>query len=279
MEKKRIKEVKEYFKKKAKYYDDVDEQSYWVFSDTLLWVLLKKLVLPHINKNSKILDAGGGTARWSVKIVEEIGCKATVYDISKDMLQIAQEKIETLGLKNNFNVIEGDIEDMSTIGDNTYDLTICFHNVLGFVDSPERAIKEMVRVTKKGGVIAIIPPNKYHSFYFNIYRGEFKQLDMNLIENKVQFTDTVPKMHTFTPDGLKNLFKKNGINPIKVLGFPVSVYPGIEETKLHGETQMLKNIFADKTIFEKLLGIEQELCMNEDAAGRGNMLLAIGKKL
>jgi ubiquinone/menaquinone biosynthesis C-methylase UbiE len=274
----RVKEVKDYFAAKAKFYDDVDEQSYWVFSDTLLWNLLKKLIIPLIKPSMKLLDAGGGTARWSVKIVKETGCSSTVYDLSSEMLGVAIEKIKKLNLSDKMNVMEGNIEEMINISDNSYDITICFHNVLSFVKSPMNALKELVRVTKKRGYILIIVPNKYHSLYFNIYRGAFEQLDMNLKENKVKFNDAVPEMHTFTPDSIRAIFKECQITPVKVIGFPITIYPGVEETKIHGQTEKLKNIFANEKIFNKLLKMEEEVCVNEDAAGRGNILLGIGKK-
>ena len=84
--------TKDYFGPKAEVYDLTDTQSYWVFSDQLLWKLLDKYCLKPLadsNKNFHFLDAGCGTARWSSKILQNYSnCTATLLDITPEMLSV-----------------------------------------------------------------------------------------------------------------------------------------------------------------------------------------------
>ena len=57
------------------------------------WEHLKKYI-PE-NKNSLILDAGGGTGRWAIPL-EKIGYRVILCDISKGMLNQAEGKTQTM---------------------------------------------------------------------------------------------------------------------------------------------------------------------------------------
>lgn len=48
--------------------------------------------LPKDNKNYKVLDSGGGTGYWAIKLAE-IGFDITLTDISKNELEVAKQKI------------------------------------------------------------------------------------------------------------------------------------------------------------------------------------------
>jgi ubiquinone/menaquinone biosynthesis C-methylase UbiE len=276
----RINEIKEYFRKKAKYYDLVEKQLYWKLSDKLLWYALKKLVLNKLrDKKVTILDAGGGTGRWTIKIIKYLRrSTGVIYDISEDMLKVAQEKIGRLGLGGKIRIINGNIENMSDQGDSIYDLVICFHNVLGFVSNPIMAFKEMYRVLKKGGYLIIVAPNKYHGLFFNIYTHRLYALDSIYNSNLGTFTDDMPPIHFFTPDSLKKMYKEFKFEDVRVYGFPVTIYPSVEETKIKGNTKRIRDILSNPNNFKKIERMERNLIFNEEAAARGNNLLAIGKK-
>ena len=128
---------------------------------------------------------------------------------------------------------------------------------------------------KKGAPLAVIVANKYHSLYFSVLTRKFENLETNLKKSLVQFTDDVPPMHTFTPASLRTLLSDSGFADIRVFGFPITIYPNMEETSLSDNSKEAISIFKDEKIYQLLLGIEKEACLNEEAAARGNMLLAI----
>lgn len=74
----------------------------------------------------------------------------------------------------------------------------------------------------------------------------------------------------FTPSSIKNLYRKAGIsNPI-CFGFPVLIYPGYQETQLHGETKEIADFISVN--FDKLYELELKCIKNEECSARGNNL-------
>jgi hypothetical protein len=74
-------EVIEYFAQKADAYDAVIHQPYWVLSDKLLWHFFKDLVLDTLPSDFRFLDAGGGTGRWTDKILASYPrARGLIYD-------------------------------------------------------------------------------------------------------------------------------------------------------------------------------------------------------
>jgi len=275
-----MKEVLEYFKKKARNYDLVENQLYWNFSDELLWELIKKLVLDKLkDKKIKFMDAGGGTGRWSIKIINYLPkSKGVICDFCDEMLKVALEKIKLKGLENRLCISKCDIQNMEEENDNIYDFVINFHNVLGFTENPEKALSEIHRVTKKNGFIVSVVPNKYHALFFNIKSGRLTDINNIIKENRGKFVDDMPQINMFSPKIIRKLYENLGIKGIKIFGFPVTIYPDIGETKIIGNSIRIKCILENKKIYEKLLSLEKSLIFQEEAASRGNNIFAIGVK-
>ncbi|MBG1231973.1 ArsR/SmtB family transcription factor [Aestuariivirga litoralis] len=99
-----------------------------------------------------VVDLGTGTGR----ILELLNGKATHLwgiDQSRDMLAIARAKLEATSLKN-AQVRQGDIYALP-FADSTADL-ISIHQVLHFLDDPQRALMEARRILKPGGKMIVV---------------------------------------------------------------------------------------------------------------------------
>jgi len=276
--------VVEYFNEKADDYDQVDEQLYWVLSDTFYKNLLAKKLQTFIDnkREIKLLDAGAGTGRWSLILNEIIGSRAALsgklIDISPNMLEIARRKFEKKGLLDNFTFQVGNIENLSEVADSEYDLSISFYNVLSFVENPSAAVEEIGRKLKKGGIHISVVGNTYHALYFSILTGREKELKRVLEESKIAFNDLMPPMHCFTPDELTALYKKSGFSNVAVRGGPNFIYPGMEETFLRGQNENLKQVLSNSGIFNQILEAEERYADKDDIVGRGNTLIVFAKK-
>jgi ubiquinone/menaquinone biosynthesis C-methylase UbiE len=116
-----------YFQGKADKYDLVEEQVYWQLSDRLLWNAFNDAVLSRQKPTFTFLDAGGGTGRWSEKILKSYNdAKGYIYDLSNDMLAQAEKKRRN-GLEGRMYLKQGNIENMN-FPDSTFDITFNFHN-------------------------------------------------------------------------------------------------------------------------------------------------------
>lgn len=272
-----LNKVQKYFKDKAERYDNVSRQMYWVFSDELLWFTLKK-TLNKLNKNFHFLDAGGGTGRWTEKILREYpNSKGVLLDLSDAMLNVARRKLSKYTKLNKLTILQGNFET-AKLENNSFDVSIDFHNVLGFTKNPNKFISNMVSFTKHNGYVISLVPNAYHGAYFNIAIGNIKESKKILKEHIGRFTSEMPNINFFTPKSIMNIYRNNGLNNITICGFPNLIYPNFQETQISGQSTSLKMMLSSKTNYSALLSIEKSLLSSAEASSRGNNIYVLGKK-
>jgi ubiquinone/menaquinone biosynthesis C-methylase UbiE len=89
-------EVRTYYNEKSKIYDEAFDSLVFRVLDAITWKYLEPYI--PVNTDAFVLDAGGGTGRWSVRIARK-GCKVVLMDASSGMLRIAAERISEEGLQ------------------------------------------------------------------------------------------------------------------------------------------------------------------------------------
>ncbi len=112
---------------------------------------IRKLTERLTPRGAKVLDCAAGTGALSIsaaKRASEVLCT----DSSEKMLAVAKRKAKALGVTN-IRFGRCDIFKIDA-PDETYDVTIA-GNVLHLLDDPERAVRELARVTKRGGRILV----------------------------------------------------------------------------------------------------------------------------
>ena len=113
-----------------------------------------------LNLGSSVLDMGCGEGRHTIGLFVDRQINAFGFDLSFDDLSIARSRLDDFPVNNNpestcaFGV--SDINNMP-FQDVAYDSVIC-SEVLEHVPSPEESIKELIRVLKPGGVLALSVP-------------------------------------------------------------------------------------------------------------------------
>ena len=99
-----------------------------------------------------LIDLGTGTGRM-LELLSPLASKLWGVDQSRDMLAIARAKLEAKGLKQ-AQLRQADIYALP-YADASGDL-VTIHQVLHFLDDPQRALMEAHRVLKPGGTVAIV---------------------------------------------------------------------------------------------------------------------------
>ena len=99
-----------------------------------------------------LLDLGTGTGRMLELFGPQIE-RGLGLDLSLDMLLLARDRLERMGLKN-CSVRQGDLYDLP-LGDDSFDVII-LHQVLHFLDDGGRAIREAARVLRPGGRLLVV---------------------------------------------------------------------------------------------------------------------------
>jgi ubiquinone/menaquinone biosynthesis C-methylase UbiE len=102
-----------------------------------------------------LLDAGTGTGRMLELLASHIG-RGLGIDVSPEMLAIARDRLAQAGTSH-CQVRRGDVYRLP-FADGTaiagFDAVI-FHQVLHYLDDPQAALREAIRVTRRGGRILI----------------------------------------------------------------------------------------------------------------------------
>ena len=98
-------------------------------------------------EGSRVLDCAAGTGNLSLAAAEKAE-SVICTDSSEKMLKTAEKKASARGISN----IRFEIRDIYKLRDEdeSFD-TVIAGNVLHLLPDPERAVKELYRVTKKGG--------------------------------------------------------------------------------------------------------------------------------
>jgi len=95
----------------SKEYDTSYEGIKWVeIYDKITWEKTIRPYLPH-DKFDEILDAGGGTGKWTIHIAK-LGYEVTLIDNSKDMLRVADQKLTNINVRDRIRIIESDITNL-----------------------------------------------------------------------------------------------------------------------------------------------------------------------
>lgn len=114
--------------------------------------------------HGSVLDVACGTGDMMLELRRR-GCDVTGVDISEEMLAIAKRKVENGKWK------VADAESLS-FEDSTFDAVTCAFGVRNFVHL-EQGLKEMLRVLKSGGSLAILelatPDSAFVRPFYNLY--------------------------------------------------------------------------------------------------------------
>ena len=121
--------------------------------DTTLHFLRK-----YLPKKGLILDAGGGPGRYSIELAK-LGHDVVLLDLTPKLLEIAKRQIKKERVEKKIKrLVEGSIDDLSMFEDNVFDAVICLGGALSHIvngKQRERAVSELVRVTKKNSPIFV----------------------------------------------------------------------------------------------------------------------------
>ncbi|OKI02546.1 hypothetical protein A6A06_16145 [Streptomyces sp. CB02923] len=268
-----------YFRDKADRYDEVDQQVYWRLSDELLWDALNRHVLEGLPEDFAFLDAGGGTGRWTAKVLDAYPRSGgLLVDLSEDMLAVAAAK-RSGDRAHRMEIVQGNLEALpEEVTTRSFDVIWNFHNVIGFLTDPAKVIATLSGRLKPGGRIVTLAPNRYHSAYFNLANGRLAEARNAVDKGSATFTDDMPPLRLFTPRELADMYERAGCSVEVVTGFPATLYPSFQETQIEGSSKHIVDLLEDPQVFADVLDMEKTITAMPDVAARGNNIFIVGKK-
>lgn len=110
-------------------------------------------LLPHLKPGMSLLDVGCGPGTLTVDLAARVAPgQITAVEISDEVLQLARTEARTNG-RRNIDFVVGDVHQLD-FPDATFDV-VHAHQVLQHVSDPVRALREMRRVCRPGGIVAV----------------------------------------------------------------------------------------------------------------------------
>jgi SAM-dependent methyltransferase len=111
------------------------------------------LSLCHVAEASEVLDVGCGIGIGPAYVARTYGCRVVGVDHSTQMIDWARRRAREEGVEDRVIFVVADVLALP-FEDDRFDVVIA-ESVLAFVVDKERAIAEMVRVTKPGGRVGL----------------------------------------------------------------------------------------------------------------------------
>jgi len=264
--------IEEYYDKRSSSYDSIFEMLYFRVFDVITWKYIEPYV--PVDPNALVLDAGGGTGRWAVRMARK-GCKVILMDVSEKMLKIAAKKVKEEGLRHKITTEKGDITKTG-YADETFDMILCEHTLFLFKE-PGILIKELKRVLKKKARLIISGHNRYvQSLACLPEKPNPDKIDnaLNILLRKKYNTMSKRgkvKIYTWTPNEFRTILERNGFRVEKIIGKGITM-----------PLRISKELFTEKEfsedLFNKILQFELALCEKTDALELAGHMQAIAYK-
>ena len=253
--------------------EDVQKYDYGIKNYNFNSNLYDKLILSMLDSIlsalppcSKILDAGGGTGKWSIYFAQR-GFSVDLLDISDAMLEFAANEIESNNLRKKINVIKGSICDLP-FSDNSFDFVFCERNPISHCGKKEmsyQSVTEMYRVLKPSGFFWGCVLNRIRKVAQLVMELDFKRAQ-ELLEY-----GTLPRsLNEYT----YYYFENEYMNLLKQTGFhDIHIYPTTSMAELIPSAWLLGN-----EPLNELLIIEKKVRNIDEAKNYGVRFHAIAQK-
>jgi ubiquinone/menaquinone biosynthesis C-methylase UbiE len=267
-----MEETEVYYDEKSKCYDKTFSMLYFKVFDAVTWKHLE----PYLPTYSEalVLDAGGGTGRWTVRIAKKAS-KVVLLDISEGMLKVAAQRIKQEDIEEKVVIKKGDISNTG-YADETFDLILCEHALFLFKE-PDAPLKEFNRILKNRARLIVSVHNRYVQALAclseNPDADNVKNALKTLLRQKYGYMtkDGKLKIYTWTPMELQDMLERNGFHVEKMIGKGMTM-----------PLRISKDVFVKRdyseSLFNTILRLELALCDKPDASALAGHIQAIARK-
>jgi S-adenosylmethionine-dependent methyltransferase len=159
------------------------------------------------NKPLNILDAGGGTAPFSLGLAK-LGHGVTICDLSEKMLAQAKTNFSNLNLTDRLHLFHGPIQEHKPLLG--YDLVLC-HAVLEWVYDPEDLIVHLMGLLKVNGILSLTFYSLTGMIFKNLLRTNYKKI------LKKEYSGLPGGLTPTWPRRTEDVLEWIGLHPFKIL--------------------------------------------------------------
>lgn len=164
------------------------------FMNRKIDTMLKLAAFP---QGSHLLEVGCANGVYTFELAR-LGFQMTGLDLSPECVHAATRQAERVGLSN-IDFIVGDAEALAQFEDDIFDGVISF-SALRYVPNPTKAIQEIYRVLRPGGMVVVDFPNRW-SPWFTVLKP--------LLTGRTHIHD-----HQYTTGQVKGMLREAGFQKI-----------------------------------------------------------------
>jgi demethylmenaquinone methyltransferase/2-methoxy-6-polyprenyl-1,4-benzoquinol methylase len=107
-----------------------------------------------VGPDARVLDVATGTAAVAIELVRRSGCRVVGLDQSGEMLAEARRRVDAAALSDRIELVQGEAERLP-FDDASFD-GLTFTYLLRYVTDPLATLRELARVVRPGGTIAML---------------------------------------------------------------------------------------------------------------------------
>lgn len=221
----------------------------------------------YLKPNSKIIEIGAGTGRYSIALAD-MGCDVTAVELVPHNIKIMKKKVKP---KHDIKIYEGNACDLSFIDSDTYDIVLLLGPMYHlFTDEDKhKAISEALRVAKLGGIVYSAYCNNDTCMYKMFYKKRIlNYLDKGLIEDDYHAKSSPNEIfELYRKSDIDNLLKDFNVTRLHFVGVDMLSY--LYSNKLNR---------LNKREFSEYMKFLSTICEREDLVGFSEHMLDIFKK-
>lgn len=250
------------------YYNNYDEEGRLLKKNRLPeFITTMRYIEKYLTPNSKILEIGAGTGRYSITLADK-GYDVTAVELVPHNIEIMKKKIKP---EHSIKVCEGNACDLSFIESDTYDIVLLLGPMYHLFTNEDKhkAMSEAIRVAKKGGVIYSAYCNSDTCIYKMFYKKRIlSYLDKNLIDENYHAKSSPNEVfELYRKPDIDNLMKDYPVTRLHFVGVDMLSY--LYSNKLN---------MLNKREFEEYLKFLSTICEREDLVGFSQHMLDIFRK-
>ena len=179
----------------------------------------------YLPKKGLILDAGGGPGRYTIELAKS-GYDIILFDLTPELLQIAERKIKKEKIQDKVKIIQGSIDNLSKFRNNNFDAVICLGGALSHLVNKkqrEKATDELVRAAKKNALIFITAIGRL-AILANDLVNFPEEIEIKKLSREVRDTGNYhggygfTACHFYLPEELRESFEKRKIKILEMIG-------------------------------------------------------------
>lgn len=195
-------QVRRMFNNIAPYYDKICH--ILSFNIDRLWrKRLVKLVAEREPVN--IVDIATGTGDVAISMAKQIPNTQIVgIDLSEQMLKVAQQKIEHLGIKSNIRLLCEDAENLS-LPSNSFDVATISFGIRNF-ENIDKGLSEFHRILKEGGCLFVMEFSTPKQKVFNTLYRFYSKYILPVIGRIISKDN---KAYTYLPESIVEFYQED----------------------------------------------------------------------